>query len=311
MAQSVGAQRAAAPVYEAKRPKPTDVALRLAFYVLVAAILLYTLIPFYWAVRSSFTPSNELFTTPVQYFPANPTLQHYRDVLGTGLFREAMLNSAVVSVAVTMLALVIGAFASYALGRFRFRGRTPVLYLVLSMTMFPQIAVLGALFELVRSLRLYDRSVVIFGLNTHLLPALVLTYMIFTLPFTVWTLTNFFRAMPGELEEAAYVDGATPFQTFYKVLLPLAGPGMVTTGLLAFIAAWNEFLFALSFMQQPQNRTVNLAIFYFSGSSGSQFEIPWGQIMAATVIVTVPIVVLVLIFQRRIITGLTAGAVKG
>ena len=311
MAKSVSAPRAAAPVYAAKRPKPADVALRVAFYVLVAIILLYTLIPFYWAVRSSFTPSSELFTTPVQYFPSNPTLEHYRQVLGTGLFREAMVNSAVVSIAVTVLALVVGAFASYALGRFRFRGRTPVLYLVLSMTMFPQIAVLGSLFELVRTLRLYDRSVYIAGFNTHLLPALVLTYMIFTLPFTVWTLTNFFRAMPGELEEAAYVDGATPFQTFYKILLPLAGPGMVTTGLLAFIAAWNEFLFALSFMQQPQNRTVNLAIFYFSGSSGSQFEIPWGQIMAATVIVTVPIVVLVLIFQRRIITGLTAGAVKG
>ncbi len=311
MAQAVGTPRAATGDFAARRPKPSAIALRAAFYILVALILLYTLIPFYWAVRSSFTPSNELFKTPVEYFPSHPTLEHYRQVLGTGLFREAMLNSAAVSIAVTALALVIGAFASYALGRFRFRGRTPVLYLVLSMTMFPQIAVLGALFELVRGLRLYDRSIYILGFNTHLLPALILTYMIFTLPFTVWTLTNFFRAMPGELEEAAYVDGATPFQTFYKVLLPLAGPGMVTTGLLAFIAAWNEFLFALSFMQQPQNRTVNLAIFYFSGSSGSSFEIPWGQIMAATVVVTVPIVVLVLIFQRKILAGLTAGAVKG
>jgi trehalose/maltose transport system permease protein len=335
MAQAVSAPRAAAPVVAAKRPKPSAVALRLAFYALVVIILLYTLVPFYWAIRSSFTPSGDLFKTPVQYFPARPTFEHYKQVLSTGLFRTALLNSAVTAVSVTILALIIGAFASYALGRFRFRGRTPVLYLVLSMTMFPQIAVLGALFEIVRSplgfipagwadlggfgpffgwlrgLSLYDKAIPLGQFNTHILPALVLTYLIFTLPFTVWTLTNFFRAMPGELEEAAYVDGATPFQTFYKVLLPLAGPGMVTTGLLAFIAAWNEFLFALSFMQQPQNRTVNLAIFYFSGSSGSQFEVPWGQIMAATVIVTVPIVILVLIFQRRIIAGLTAGAVKG
>ncbi len=273
---------------------------RILFYLLVLLILLYTLIPFYWAVRSSFTPSAELFRTPVSYFPANPTLEHYRQVLGSDLFRRALLNSTLVSLTVTLLALVIGAIGSYALGRFKFRGRTPVLYLVLSMTMFPQIAVLGALFNMVNQFRLYNR-----------LGALILTYMIFTLPFTVWVLTSFFRQMPGALEEAAYVDGATPFQTFYKVLLPLVGPGLVTTGLLAFIAAWNEFLFALSFTQTPDKRTVNLAIFYFSGTSGSQFEVPWGQIMAATVVVTVPIVVLVLIFQRRILAGLTAGAVKG
>jgi trehalose/maltose transport system permease protein len=312
MAQAVGAPRAAAASLAAsRRPKPAQLLSRGLFYLVVVVILLYTLVPFYWAIRSSFTPTGDLFRTPVQYFPANPTLEHYRAVLGTSLFREALLNSAIVALTVTVLALIIGSFAAYALGRFRFRGRTPVLYIVLSMTMFPQIAILGSLFQLVRTLRLFDRSLVIGGFNTHILPALVLTYMIFTLPFTVWTLTNFFKAMPGELEEAAYVDGATPFQTFYKVLLPLAGPGLVTTGLLAFIAAWNEFLFALSFMLQPQNRTVNLAIFYFSGTTGNAREIPWGQIMAATVIITVPIVVLVLIFQRRIIAGLTAGAVKG
>jgi trehalose/maltose transport system permease protein len=300
MAQAVSASRAVGGVETARRPKASSIVLRVLFYVLVVIIILYTLIPFYWAVRSSFTPSGDLFKTPVQYLPTHPTLLHYRQVLSNDLFQRALLNSAIVATSVTLLALLIGAFASYALGRFRFGGRTPVLYLVLSMTMFPQIAVLGSLFQLVNRLHLFNR-----------LPALILTYMIFTLPFTVWTLTNFFKAMPGELEEAAYVDGATPFQTFYKVLLPLAGPGLVTTGLLAFISAWNEFLFALSFTQTPDRRTVNLAIFYFSGSSGSQFEIPWGQIMAATVIVTVPIVVLVLIFQRRIIDGLTAGAVKG
>jgi trehalose/maltose transport system permease protein len=334
MVQAVSAPRAAAPE-TARRQPPQRLLQRGLFYLIVVIILFYTLAPFYWAIRSSFTPTGDLFRTPVQYIPLHPTLEHYRQVLGTGLFRAAMINSAVVAITVTILALLIGSFASYALGRFRFRGRTPVLYLVLSMTMFPQIAVLGSLFQIVRSpfgfipaswtkpqvigrvfewlrgLSLYDKAISAGGINTHVLHALVLTYMIFTLPFTVWTLTNFFRAMPGELEEAAYVDGATPFQTFYKILLPLAGPGMVTTGLLAFIAAWNEFLFALSFTQQPQNRTVNLAIFYFQGASGNARDIPWGQIMAATVIITVPIVVLVLIFQRRIIAGLTAGAVKG
>ena len=300
MARAVTAERAAAPPATATRRRAMPTLSRVLFYLLCAVILAYTIFPFYWALRSSITPSNELFATPLSYFPRNPTLEHYSEVFRSGQFRRALLNSAIVSLSVTLLALVVGSLASYALGRFNFRGRTPVLYLVLSMTMFPQIAVLGALFTMVQRLRLY---------NT--LGALILTYMIFTLPFTVWVLTSFFKQMPGALEEAAYVDGATPFQTFYKVLLPLVGPGMVTTGLLAFISAWNEFLFALSFTQTVDKRTVNVAIFYFSGSSGSQFEVPWGQMMAATVVVTVPLVVLVLIFQRRILAGLTAGAVKG
>lgn len=305
------------------------------FWLLVALILVYTIFPFYWMVVSSLKADKDLFTSPLSYVPSPLSWSHMEYVFDNGTFLKSLRNSFFVAATTVLLALVIGASAAYAIGRLKFRGKTPIMYLILSMTMFPQIAVLGSLFQIVRSplgfipagwasdegigrvfgwlrgLSLYDRAITVGNFNTHVLPALVLTYLIFTLPFTVWTLTNFFRAMPGELEEASYVDGATPFQTFYKVLLPLAGPGMVTTGLLAFIAAWNEFLFALSFTQQPSNRTVNLAIFYFSGSSGSSFEIPWGQIMAATVIVTVPIVILVLIFQRRIIAGLTAGAVKG
>lgn len=273
---------------------------RLIFYVLVAIILLYTLVPFYWAVRSAFMPVDELTATPVRYFPTSPTLGNFRDVLANIQFQRALINSAIVSISVTLLALIVGAFAAYALGRFKFKGRTPVLYLILSMTMFPQIAILGSLFQMVNQLGLYNR-----------LGSLVLTYLVFTLPFTVWVLTSFFRQLPASLEEAAYVDGATPFQTFYKVLLPLAGPGLVTTGLLAFIGAWNEFLFAVSFTQTPEHRTVPPAIANFAGTTGSGFEVPWGSIMAATVIVTVPIVILVLIFQRRILSGLTAGAVKG
>lgn len=273
---------------------------KIGFYFLLLLIFLYTVFPFYWAVVSSIKPRGELFATPPSYWPQEPTLSNYAQVLQTGDFIVALQNSVVVAVSVTLLSLVIGALAAYALGRFRFGGRNVVLYAVLAMTMFPQIAVLGGLFEIITRLRLY---------NT--LWALILTYLIFTLPFTVWVLTNFFRAMPRDLEEAAYVDGATPFQTFYRVLLPLSAPGLVTTGLLAFIAAWNDFLFALSFTQTPARRTVTVALWAFQPQTTGGFEIPWDQIMAATVIVTVPLIVLALVFQRRILAGLTAGAVKG
>ncbi len=283
-----------------KAQKRSNLAGRIGFYILLAVIMIYLIFPFYWAFRSSITPDNDLFATPVQYFPESPTFDHYTAVFENGQFMRALLNSAIVAGSVTVLSLVIGAFASYALGRFSFRGRTPVLYIVLSMTMFPQIAILGSLYTLVNDLGLY---------NT--LGALILTYLVFTLPFTVWVLTSFFQQMPRELEEAAYVDGATPLQTFYRVLLPLAAPGLVTTGLLAFISAWNEFLYALSFTQTPENFTVTLAIFRFAPDTPGGFQIAWGQIMAATIIITIPLVVLTLIFQRRIVAGLTAGAVKG
>ena len=273
---------------------------RIPFYLLVVVIAIYLMFPFYWAFRSSITPDADLFATPVQYFPNNPTLDNYRSVLGDDNFMRALLNSAIVAASVTTLALLIGAFASYAIGRFAFRGRSPVLYIVLAMTMFPQIAVLGSLYTLITEIGLYNS-----------LWSLIITYMIFTLPFTVWVLTTFFQQMPRELEEAAYVDGATPFQVLYKVLLPLAAPGLVTTGLLAFIAAWNEFLFALSFTQTPNKFTVTLAIFRFEPQTAGGFEIAWGQIMAATIIITLPLIILTLIFQRRILAGLTAGAVKG
>src|SRR5207248_10276378 len=190
-----------------------------------------------------------------------------------------------------------------------FRGKSAVLYAMLSMTIFPQIAILGALYTMFTGFhvagpidfpKLYDTPW-----------ALIFSYLIFTLPFTVWVLTGFMRALPGDLEEAAYVDGATPLQVFYKVLLPLIAPGLVTTGLLAFISAWNEYLYALSFIQSPNKYTVPLAITSFVSPTGSGFAVPWGQIMAATVIVTLPLLIMVLVLQKRIIAGLTAGAVKG
>jgi trehalose/maltose transport system permease protein len=273
---------------------------RLPFYVLIALIFFYAVFPFYWAIRSAFTPDGDLFRTPVQYVPTNPTLTNFREVLSSGEFQRALLNSTIVAGSVTLIALAIGSLAGYALGRFRFRGRSVTLYLMLSMTTFPQIAILGALYTTINRFELYDS-----------LGALIFSYMIFTLPFTVWVLTSFMRALPRDLEEAAYVDGASPLQTFYRVMLPLVAPGLVTAGLLAFIAAWNEFLYALSFTQSVDKRTVPVAITQFTGKSGSTYQIPWGQIMAATVVVTLPLIVATLVLQRRILAGLTAGAVKG
>ena len=240
---------------------------------------------------------------PDPVLPLAPDLgQLPRSVRAASFFTDALLNSAIVAGSVTLLSLAIGSFAAFALGRFRFHGRSFVMYLMLSMTIFPQIAILGALYTTISTLHLhlYDK-----------LGALIFTYLIFTLPFTIWVLTSFMRALPGDLEEAAYVDGATPLQVFWKVLLPLIAPGLVTTGLLAFISAWNEYLYALSFIQTPSNYTVPLAITSFVSKTGSAFAVPWGQIMAATVIVTLPLIAAVLILQRRIIAGLTAGAVKG
>jgi trehalose/maltose transport system permease protein len=273
---------------------------KIPFYLLVAGIFVYAIFPFYWAIRSSFTPDGELFKTPISYFPSSPTLFNYREVLGNGDFQRALLNSTIVAGSVTLISLAFGALAGYAIGRFRFRGRSVALYLMLSMTIFPQIAILGALYKMITTFQLYDT-----------LGALILSYLIFTLPFTVWVLTSFTRGLPRDLEEAAYVDGATTFQAFRKVMLPLIAPGLVTTGLLAFIAAWNEFLYALSFTQSVDKHTVPIAIVQFTGKSGSTFQVPWGQIMAATIVVTVPLIVLTLILQRRILAGLTAGAVKG
>jgi trehalose/maltose transport system permease protein len=303
-AAETGAARAPArPVSRSRAFRRTPVGrvlVKVPFWILILAIFVYALFPFYWALRSAFMPASELFTTPIKYFPTDPTWANFSEVLNSSFFRRALLNSTIVAGSVTLISLAIGSLAAYALGRFRFHGRTFVLYLMLSMTIFPQIAILGALYTMISNFHLYDR-----------LGALVLTYLIFTLPFTVWVLTSFMRALPGDLEEAAYVDGATPLQVFYKVLLPLIAPGLVTTGLLAFIAAWNEYLYAVSFIQTPSHYTVPVAITSFTAKGGNAFQVPWGQIMAATVVVTLPLIAATLILQRRILAGLTAGAVKG
>ena len=268
------------------------------FWLLIVVILIYTLFPFYWAVVSSVTPNNDLYVYPVKFFPTTITWEHYKAVFDSGSFMKALLNSTIVSFGTVLLALLFGTLSAYAIGRLRFRGRTPVLYLILSMTMFPAIAIVGSLFTFLRTFELF---------NT--LQGLIVVYLTFSLPFIVWVLTNFFRAMPPELEQAALVDGATPMRALWDVLLPMAIPGLVTTGLLAFIGAWSEFLFALSFTINDDARTVQVAIASFTGNQ--QFELPFAKRMAAAVVVTMPLIVGVLIVQRRIISGLTAGAVKG
>jgi trehalose/maltose transport system permease protein len=269
---------------------------RVGFGVLVAAIVVYTLFPFYWAVVSSLKAGSDLFK--VELWPGSPAWGNYAAVFQGQPFGRNLLNSVLVATSNVALAMVLALTAAYALGRVSFRGRSTLLLVILGVSMFPQIAVLSGMFELVRWLGLY---------NTPF--ALTLSYTLLTLPFTVWVMTTFMRQLPKELEEAAVMDGATPWIILTRVFLPLVVPAMVTTGLLAFIAAWNEFLFALTFTLTNEQRTVPVAIALLSGSS--QFELPWGLIMAASVIVTVPLIVLVLVFQRRIVAGLTAGAVKG
>ncbi len=266
------------------------------FYVLVAAIILYAVFPFYYAIVTSLKAGSQLFS--VEYFPMTWNWDNYVSVFREQPFAYNLLNSVLVSSAVVALSLFFGVTAAFALGRVQFRGRGLLLMTVLGVSMFPQVAVLSGMFELIRG----------FGLYNNLL-GLVISYMIFTLPFTVWVLTTFMRDLPKELEEAAIMDGANPWEIIVKVFMPLMWPALVTTGLLAFIAAWNEFLFALTFTLTNTQRTVPVAIALISGAS--QYELPWGNIMAASVIVTLPVVVLVLIFQRRIVSGLTAGAVKG
>ncbi|MBV8227078.1 MAG: carbohydrate ABC transporter permease [Verrucomicrobia bacterium] len=270
--------------------------LRVLFYLLVAVILIFNLFPFLYALLSSFRPSNDLFSTSL--WPKALALDHYQAVFKDARFVGSLINSIIVAGSTVLISLALGSICAYALGRLPFRFKAPVLYLVLTMTMFPQISVLSGLFIMLKNLQLF---------NTR--QGLVVTYLIFTMPFTIWVMTQYFRSLPKELEEAAYVDGASPLTVFWKILLPLTMPGLVSTGLLAFIAAWNEFLFALTFTVTDSMKTVPVVISQFSGTSS--FEQPWGSIMAASMVVTIPLVILVMIFQYRIVAGLTAGAVKG
>ena len=274
----------------------TKVLKSIGFWSAVGVVVLFSVFPFYYAVLTSLESSSKLFE--VNILPEVFDWSNYKSVFTEQPFGRNILNSVIVAVVVVTISLALGVTAAYALGRVEFKGRSALLLTVLSVSMFPQVAVLSGMFELVRWLNLFNS-----------LPGLMLANLILTLPFTVWVLTTFMRELPKELEEAAYVDGATPIQLVVKVFMPLMWPALVTTGLLAFIAAWNEFLFALSFTLTNEMRTVPVAIALITGAS--QHELPWGSIMAASVVVTVPLLILVLIFQRKIVSGLTAGAVKG
>ncbi|SFB16769.1 trehalose/maltose transport system permease protein [Collimonas sp. OK607] len=266
-------------------------------YLLAALVTIVAVYPFLYAISTSLKTGSALFDPHL--WPRQATLHNY-----IGLFQSAqpfgrqMLNSLMVATTVVVISLVLAVTASYALGRIRFKGKGLLLIAILSVSMFPQVAVLSGMFELIRAMGLYNKAI-----------GLAVPYMIFTLPFTVWVLTTFMRDLPHELEEAAIMDGCGPLRIIWNVFMPLLWPALVSTTLLAFMHAWNEFLFALTFVVKDSERTVPVGISLISGSS--PFEIPWGAIMAASVVVTLPLILMVMFFQRKIVSGLTAGAVKG
>ena len=268
---------------------------RVASRAALALLLLFAAFPFYWAIVASFTPEATLFREP-SLWPRTLILDHYRSLFAERDFWTPIRNSLIVAGTTTLLCTTIGAFAAYALARLEFAGKRAILAFILAVTMFPQISIVSPLYMLLRSMRL---------INTY--PGLVLPYVTFAMPLAVWLLVGFFRQLPPDLEEAAMVDGASRWQSFTRVILPLTGPGLATTAILTFIYCWNEFLFALSFTLGPERYTVPVAIALFRG----QYQVPWGQILAAAVIATLPVAAIVLAFQRRIVQGLTAGAVKG
>jgi multiple sugar transport system permease protein len=259
-------------------------------------VVIYALIPVAWIVSLSLKPSSELSNG--SFFPSEPTLENFRTVFDDPQFPAALRNSIGIAIISTILAVLLATFAAYAIVRLDFPGRGAILAGALAIAMFPPVSIVGPLFNMWRDLGIYDTWI-----------GLIIPYMTFTLPLAIWTLSAFFREIPWDLDKAARVDGATPFQAFRKVIAPLAAPGMVTAAILVFIFAWNDFLFAASLTSTDRARTVPAALAFFTGSS--QFEQPAGAIAAASVVVTVPIIILVLIFQRRIVTGLTSGAVKG
>jgi multiple sugar transport system permease protein len=265
-------------------------------WLAVAAVTIFCLFPFYWLVNTSLKTGPDLSTASL--YPHNPTLNNYDSIFSNSAFTTALKNSAIVAFMTTALSLIVGSFCAYALARLRIKFKFLILATILTITTFPQITIAAPIFKLWRDIGLY---------NT--LTGLIIPYLTFALPLSIYILTSFFREIPRDLEEAALVDGATNFQAFYKVVVPLAAPGLATAGILTFIAAWNEFLLAITLTSTPAKRTVPAAIAFFTGST--QFEQPLGTISAASVTISIPLIIMVLVFQKRIVAGLTAGAVKG
>ncbi len=279
---------------------PQSIFWRAMFWLLVVAIVVFSLFPFGYAILSSFLTGNALYDV-TEVVNTGLSTANYAAIFANQdqPFWRNIVNSLMVSSSVVAVSLFLGVTAAYALGRVQFRGRGILLVAILGVSMFPQVAVLAGMFEMMRTFGLYNKAM-----------GLILPYMIFTLPFTVWVLTTFIRDLPKEIEEAAIMDGCTPWRIIKDVFMPLMWPALVSTGLLAFVAAWNEFLFALTFVNDDAQRTVPVAISLIGGGASSQ-ELPWGKLMAASVIVTLPLVLMVLLLQRKIVSGLTSGAVKG
>jgi len=263
-----------------------------------ALILVWCLLPVVWIISLSFKSVDETAAGSPQFLPKDPTLQNYREILTNADFLAALRNSFGIALIATGLAVVFATLAAYAIARLEFRGKRLVLSMALAIAMFPVVSLVGPLFDMWRTLSLF---------NTW--PGLIIPYMTFTLPLAIWTLSAFFREIPWELEQAAQVDGATSWQAFRKVIVPLAAPGVFTAAILTFFFAWNEFVLAISLTSTTSSRTVPAQLSYFVGPD--PFNPPYGQLATASVVVTLPIIVIVLLFQRKIVAGLTSGAVKG
>ena len=259
-------------------------------------VVAYAMFPVLWILSLSLKPAADVGDGHL--IPATTTLKNYSDIFSSGEFVRPLINSIGISLITTVLAVTIASLAAYAIARLDFPGKSVLLSGALAIAMFPPVSIIGPLFNIWRSTGLYDTW-----------PGLILPYMTFALPLAIWTLAAFFREIPFDLEEAAQVDGATPAQAFRKVILPLAMPGVFTSAIIVFIFCWNDFLFAISLTSTSNARTVPAATAFFTSSSN--FINPTGQIAAAAIVVTIPIIVMVLVFQRRIVAGLTAGAVKG
>ncbi len=268
---------------------------RAGFVGLLLIVVIFCSGPLVWQFITSLKPDHELTVIP-PVLPRNPTGTHYAAIFRDYPFLRIILNSAVVASATTILSIVIGSLCAFGLAKLGIRGKALILGFVLSVSMFPPIATVSPLYIIIRALGLRDTWA-----------ALIVTYTSFSLPLSIWILTNFFRQIPDDLTQAARVDGCRPFQIFNKITLPLAFPGIFTAAILVFIFSWNEFLFALTFTSTAASRTIPVAIALFPGLH----EIPWGDIAAASVVVTIPLVALVFAFQKRIVEGLTSGAVKG
>ena len=263
-----------------------------------AAILIWCLLPVAWIISLSFKPVAETTVGSPQFLPKSWTTQNYEDILANPDFTRALINSFGISLIATVLAVIFATFAAYAIARLEFRGKRLVLSIALAIAMFPVVALVGPLFDLWRTIGLF---------NTW--PGLIIPYMSFTLPLAIWTLSAFFREIPWEMEQAAQVDGATSWQAFRKVIVPLAAPGVFTAAILTFFFAWNEFVLAISLTSTTASRTVPAQLSYFVGPD--PFNPPYSQLATASVVVTIPVIVIVLLFQRKIVAGLTSGAVKG